>query len=167
MALAARAVLSILAVVAVAGGHSPDQGGAAVAAFSVIFVVLGVLMAACAALLTRRFVLGAAQALAFVDLVIALVLVSSGADPATLWILVAVDLVVLLILGVRVFDRVRGSGWMDCPQCKEHAMQDVVDRLTFLRIGGYRLGIVTRRRDLLCRRCGFRQIGRASCRERV
>ena len=38
----------------------------------------------------------------------------------------------MFTLAVKRLDRTRGSGWLDCPYCHEHAAQDVVDRMTFL-----------------------------------
>jgi hypothetical protein len=46
---------------------------------------------------------------------------------------------------------------MDCPNCHEHAAQDVVDDMTFLQLLFYRFTPVGRRRMLVCRRCGFRR----------
>lgn len=58
----------------------------------------------------------------------------------------------------RRSDRVRGSGWLDCPNCKEHAHQDVVDEMSFVcLLYAYRLTPVRRHRVLVCRRCGFRR----------
>lgn len=63
----------------------------------------------------------------------------------------------MLIAGLRHIDRVRGTGWLDCPNCHEHAAQDVIDDMTFVEVIGYRLSPLARRRALLCRRCGYRR----------
>ncbi|MGH7750124.1 MAG: hypothetical protein ACREQ5_35960, partial [Candidatus Dormibacteria bacterium] len=63
----------------------------------------------------------------------------------------------MFVAGLRHIDRVRGAGWLDCPNCGEHASQDVVDDMRFLGLLGYRLTPVGRRRVLVCRRCGFRR----------
>jgi len=63
----------------------------------------------------------------------------------------------VLIAGVHTVDRVRGGGWLDCPNCGEHASQDVVDEMRFLALLGYRFTPVRRRRVLVCRRCNFRR----------
>jgi hypothetical protein len=63
----------------------------------------------------------------------------------------------MVIPGLRHIDRVRGSGWLDCPNCHEHAAQDVIDDMTFVEALGYRFTPVARRRDLLCRRCSYRR----------
>src|SRR5437870_8232873 len=65
-------------------------------------------------------------------------------------------------IGITRSDRVRGSGWLDCPNCHEHAAQDVVDEMRFLSVF-YRFTPVWRSRYLACRRCGFRR--RASAEE--
>ena len=72
-------------------------------------------------------------------------------------ILIAYDLITAAVAGSRDYDRVRGSGRATCPHCSEYAVQDVVDRMRFLRIFGYRLAVIGRRRDLICRRCQFRR----------
>ena len=54
-------------------------------------------------------------------------------------------------------DRVRGTGWLDCPNCHEHASQDVDDEMRFAALLTYRLTPITRRRVLVCRRCGYRR----------
>ena len=59
--------------------------------------------------------------------------------------------------GPRHLDRVRGTGWLDCPNCHEHAAQDVIDDMTFVEALGYRFAPVARKRMLVCRRCGFRR----------
>jgi hypothetical protein len=63
----------------------------------------------------------------------------------------------LFIAGLRHRDRTRGTGWLDCPNCHEHAAQDVIDDMTFLQAFGYRFAPVARRRLLICRRCGYRR----------
>lgn len=63
----------------------------------------------------------------------------------------------VFVAGLRSIDRVRGGGWLDCPNCHEHAAQDVVDEMRFLGLLGYRLTPVGRRRVLVCRRCQFRR----------
>ena len=64
----------------------------------------------------------------------------------------------MFIAGIRHLDRVRGSGWLDCPNCHEHALQDVIDDMRFLEVLRYRITPAGRRRDLLCRRCGYRRL---------
>ncbi|MFN2450987.1 MAG: hypothetical protein ABR541_01385, partial [Candidatus Dormibacteria bacterium] len=61
------------------------------------------------------------------------------------------------IAGVRHLDRLRGTGWLDCPSCHEHAAQDVVDDMGFAALTFYRFTPVSRVRFLVCRRCGFRR----------
>jgi hypothetical protein len=63
----------------------------------------------------------------------------------------------MLIAGLRHLDRVRGSGWLDCPNCHEHASQDVIDDMTFVEALGYRFAPIGRRRVLVCRRCRYRR----------
>src|ERR1035437_9397287 len=63
----------------------------------------------------------------------------------------------LFIVGLKRLERARGSGWLDCPNCHEHALQDVVDTMRFASIAFYRLGPVERTRFLICRRCGYRR----------
>jgi hypothetical protein len=63
----------------------------------------------------------------------------------------------LFIVGLKRLERERGSGWLDCPNCREHALQDVVDAMRFASIGFFRLTPVERQRWLICRRCGFRR----------
>ncbi len=63
----------------------------------------------------------------------------------------------MLIAGLRHLDRARGTGWLDCPNCHEHASQDVIDDMTFVEALGYRFTPVGRRRVLVCRRCGYRR----------
>jgi hypothetical protein len=63
----------------------------------------------------------------------------------------------MLIAGLRHLDRVRGIGWLDCPNCHEHAAQDVIDDMAFVEALGYRFTPVGRRRVLVCRRCGYRR----------
>ncbi len=63
----------------------------------------------------------------------------------------------MFVAGVRTIDRVRGGGWLDCPNCHEHASQDVVDEMRFLAMVGYRFTPLGRRRVLVCRRCGHRR----------
>ena len=63
----------------------------------------------------------------------------------------------MFVAGIRSIDRVRGGGWLDCPNCHEHASQDVVDEMRFLALLGYRFTPFARRRVLVCRRCGFRR----------
>lgn len=58
---------------------------------------------------------------------------------------------------IRRYDRIRGTGWLDCPSCHEHAVQDVVDEMTFLCLTFYRFTPVLRRRVLVCRRCQHRR----------
>ena len=58
---------------------------------------------------------------------------------------------------VRRQDRVRGTGWLDCPNCHEHTSQDVVDQMTFACFTFYRLSPIYRKRFLVCRRCGYRR----------
>ena len=63
----------------------------------------------------------------------------------------------VFVAGVRSIDRVRGSGWLDCPRCGEHTAQDVVDEMRFVALLGYRFTPVGRRRMLICRHCGYRR----------
>lgn len=63
----------------------------------------------------------------------------------------------MLIVGIRHKDRVRGTGWLDCPNCHEHAAQDVIDDMTFVEALGYRFTPIQRKRVLNCRRCGYRR----------
>jgi hypothetical protein len=63
----------------------------------------------------------------------------------------------MLIAGIRHLDRVRGTGWLDCPNCHEHAAQDVIDDMSFLEALRYRFSPVGRHRVLVCRRCGYRR----------
>ena len=63
----------------------------------------------------------------------------------------------MFVAGIRTIDRVRGGGWLDCPNCHEHASQDVVDEMRFLALLGYRFTPVGRKRVLVCRRCGYRR----------
>ncbi|HET9052159.1 MAG TPA: hypothetical protein VFO60_10685 [Candidatus Dormibacteraeota bacterium] len=63
----------------------------------------------------------------------------------------------MFIAGLRKLDRVRGSGWLDCPNCHEHAAQDVVDEMRFATLAFYRFTPVSRLRILRCRRCGYRR----------
>jgi hypothetical protein len=63
----------------------------------------------------------------------------------------------VFLAGLRTIDRVRGGGWLDCPNCHEHASQDVVDQMRFAGLLGYRFSPVGRRRVLVCRRCGYRR----------
>jgi hypothetical protein len=63
----------------------------------------------------------------------------------------------VFVAGMRTLDRVRGGGWLDCPNCHEHASQDVVDEMRFLALFGYRFTPVRRTRLLVCRRCGYRR----------
>lgn len=63
----------------------------------------------------------------------------------------------MFIVGLKRLERARGSGWLDCPNCHEHALQDVLDTMRFASIAFYRLGPVERTRFLICRRCGFRR----------
>jgi hypothetical protein len=63
----------------------------------------------------------------------------------------------LFIVGLKRMERARGSGWLDCPNCHEHALQDVVDAMRFASVGFFRLTPVERKRFLICRRCGFRR----------
>ena len=63
----------------------------------------------------------------------------------------------MFIAGIRKLDRVRGDGWLDCPNCGEHATQDVVDQMRFAGILFYRFAPVARRRILICKRCNFRR----------
>jgi hypothetical protein len=63
----------------------------------------------------------------------------------------------LFIVGLKRLERERGSGWLDCPNCHEHALQDVVDALRFVAVGFFRLAPVERTRFLICRRCGYRR----------
>jgi hypothetical protein len=63
----------------------------------------------------------------------------------------------VFVAGIRTIDRVRGSGWLDCPNCHEHASQDVVDQMRFVALLGYRFTPVGRTRLLVCRRCGYRR----------
>lgn len=67
----------------------------------------------------------------------------------------------MVIAGLRHLDRVRGSGWLDCPHCGEHAAQDVIDDMTFLTALYYRFTPVARSRVLMCRRCGYRRVATA------
>jgi hypothetical protein len=63
----------------------------------------------------------------------------------------------LFIAGLKRMERERGSGWLDCPNCHEHALQDVVDAMRFLSVGFFRVTPVERTRFLICRRCGYRR----------
>jgi hypothetical protein len=63
----------------------------------------------------------------------------------------------LFIVGLKRLERERGSGWLDCPNCHEHALQDVVDVMRFAALGFFRFTPVQRTRYLICRRCGFRR----------
>ena len=63
----------------------------------------------------------------------------------------------MFIAGLKHLDRTRGTGWLDCPNCKEHAAQDVVDDMTFVQLFFYRFGAIARKRLLVCRRCGYRR----------
>jgi hypothetical protein len=63
----------------------------------------------------------------------------------------------LFIVGLKRMERERGSGWLDCPNCHEHALQDVTDAMRFAAVGFFRLTPVERTRYLICRRCGFRR----------
>jgi hypothetical protein len=63
----------------------------------------------------------------------------------------------MFFAGIRHSDRVRGAGWLDCPNCHEHAAQDVVDEMSFVALLFYRFFPVRRRRVLVCRKCGFRR----------
>ena len=63
----------------------------------------------------------------------------------------------MFIVGLKRLERERGSGWLDCPNCHEHALQDVVDAMRFAALGFFRFTPVQRRRQLICRRCGFRR----------
>lgn len=64
--------------------------------------------------------------------------------------------------GLHHLDRTRGTGWLDCPNCHEHAAQDVVDDMTYLQLFFYRLTPVSRKRMLVCRRCGYRRAATAA-----
>ena len=63
----------------------------------------------------------------------------------------------MFIAGIRKVDRVRGNGWLDCPNCHEHAAQDVVDEMRFVTLVFYRFTPISRHRILRCRRCGYRR----------
>src|ERR1700737_682653 len=63
----------------------------------------------------------------------------------------------MFFAGIRHSDRVRGAGWLDCPNCHEHAAQDVVDEMSFVALLFYRFFPVRRRRVLVCRKCGYRR----------
>lgn len=63
----------------------------------------------------------------------------------------------VFVAGIRRLDRTRGSGWLVCPNCGEHAVQDVVDEMRFLALFFYRFTPVGRRRVLVCNRCGYRR----------
>jgi hypothetical protein len=63
----------------------------------------------------------------------------------------------MFIAGLHHLDRTRGVGWLDCPNCHEHAAQDVVDDMTFLQLLFFRFSPVARKRVLVCRRCGHRR----------
>jgi hypothetical protein len=63
----------------------------------------------------------------------------------------------MFFAGLRHLDRTRGVGWLDCPNCHEHAAQDVIDDMTFAQLLFYRFSPVKRRRVLVCRRCGYRR----------
>ena len=63
----------------------------------------------------------------------------------------------MFIVGLKRLERQRGSGWLDCPNCHEHALQDVVDAMRFASVGFYRVTPVERTRYLICRRCGYRR----------
>lgn len=65
----------------------------------------------------------------------------------------------MFIAGLHHLDRTRGTGWLDCPNCHEHAAQDVVDDMTFLQLFFYRFSPVARKRMLVCRKCGYRRPG--------
>src|SRR5438105_10398023 len=64
----------------------------------------------------------------------------------------------MFFAGIRSSDRVRGTGWLDCPNCHEHASQDVVDEMSFLALLSYRFTPIRRRRMLVCRKCGYRRL---------
>lgn len=63
----------------------------------------------------------------------------------------------MFIAGLRHQDRIRGTGWLECPNCHEHAAQDVVDDMGFAQLFFYRFAPVVRKRMLICRRCGYRR----------
>jgi len=63
----------------------------------------------------------------------------------------------MFIAGLRHQDRTRGTGWLECPNCHEHAAQDVVDDMGFVQLFFYRFAPVVRKRILICRRCGYRR----------
>jgi hypothetical protein len=63
----------------------------------------------------------------------------------------------MFIAGLHHQDRTRGTGWLDCPNCHEHAAQDVVDVVGFVQLFFYRFAPVTKKRMLICRRCGYRR----------
>lgn len=63
----------------------------------------------------------------------------------------------MFIAGIRRLDRTRGDGWLDCPNCGEHASQDVVDQMRFAGLGFYRFAPVARTRILICKRCNFKR----------
>lgn len=65
----------------------------------------------------------------------------------------------MFIVGLKRLERERGSGWLDCPNCHEHALQDVLDAMRFAALGFFRFSPVQRTRYLICRRCGFRRVG--------
>jgi len=75
-----------------------------------------------------------------------------------------VRMIAFLPLNLATIRRARGSGWLVCQHCGEHALQEVVDVMTFVRLFFYRLGVVRRERQLVCQRCGNRR--RASRTER-
>src|SRR2546421_6075804 len=63
----------------------------------------------------------------------------------------------MFFAGIRTSDRVRGTGWLDCPNCREHAAQDVVDEMSFAAVLFYRFLPVRRRRVLACSKCRYRR----------
>lgn len=68
----------------------------------------------------------------------------------------------MFIVGLKRLERERGSGWLDCPRCHEHALQDVVDAMRFAALGLFRLAPVQRTRMIICRRCGFERVATAA-----
>jgi hypothetical protein len=158
--LAGRALLGLTGVAAIAaavaalGDLGVTVGTAALAA------ALGVSGVGCVALAATTGAGGRASVrapLLLVDIVIGGGLSLAGHGSLLVRVLVVLAVVTALVISIRDEDRMRGSGWLDCPSCHEHALQDVVDRMRFVRFFGYRLGVLGLRRFLICRRCGFRR----------
>lgn len=156
-ALGVDGVLAVVAWIQLVVGESSHTAGVVVGDLLLLAVSAFPLYAA----VTLRETAGWRHVLASVALFFQIVvagglLIAGDAAGLTLpTLLVAV--LTALVISVREIDRVRGGGWKECPSCGEHAFQDVADRLRFIRIFGYRLAVITRRRDLVCRRCNFRR----------